>query len=142
MAHMAGGTHFLVFRGSIAEPDKSYVHSYNRFDEALAKWDAHSRISPIFALEGAGPPKLSSPEVCWLFFLGPIFPGVLAELEFSGAYLTFGLLNVVLFCTTPQQRDAARALATSLNATWEEWPITEHVVGPVTARPSTEPHTI
>jgi hypothetical protein len=142
MVRMVGGTHFLVFRGGIAEPDGSHVHSYNRFDEALAKWDAHSRISPIFALEGAGPPKLSSREPCWLFFLGPVFPGVLAELDFSGAYLTLGILNVVLFCTTPKQRDAARALAKSLDATWEEWPITEHVVGHVAARPSTEPRTI
>src|SRR5690349_20903925 len=111
MPRLLGGTHFLVLRGTAKETDLKQVHCYPRFDDALASWDGYSRISPIFALDGSSPPKLSTPESTWLFFMGPVFPGALDHLDFAGAYLTLGIFNVILFCANPAQLESAHALA-------------------------------
>lgn len=127
MVRLHGGTHFLLLRSS-ERSEKRHISSYRRFDEAIAKWEGLTRISPIFALEGAQPPGFGSAGASWLVFFGPIFPGSLEFAQAPDLFLSLGILNAVAFCTTEEQRAEVRAFIDSRGIFWEQWEIQQHQV--------------
>lgn len=131
MRNLVGGTHFLLLRGG-CEPNQQLVFCFSRFDDILPKWEGVSRLSPIFATERAPAPEFVKDAPSWLIFFGPKFPGLV---EFDSAphvYLSLGVLNVVVFCTTQDQRQEVRASVESSELAWEEWSLVGNSVSRVT----------
>lgn len=118
MLQLAGGTHFLVLR---TERGYHSVHSFRRFDEALARHDGNTRLSPIFAIAGAPPPSFPEDTTTHLLFLGPIHPGRVAVPEGVHAYISLGLLNLVLFCQTEESLKKVQGMIGPLGVGWELW---------------------
>ena len=133
MTALSGGTHFLVLSKS-TDHSTSIVRAYDRFDDAHSRWIAGDRISPIFAIGGANPPPLSNDTVSWLFFLGPKYPGDVDFSKFSRAYLSLGLYNIVLHCTTDAERSAARDTLGD-SGCWEEWEIRSNTINNISFGP-------
>lgn len=117
---LRGGKYYLVLRRS--QNHKSHnIEIYKDFDRVLASWEAGTRVSPVFALEGSTPPNFRSSSKSWLLFFGPVPPRVIASLPTPHCFLSLGLYNFVVFSTNPADRDAALSIPKSLSVSWEEW---------------------
>jgi hypothetical protein len=129
MLRLEGGTHFLLLR---TEAENHYLFSFSRFDDALSKYDGNSRLSPLFAIDGSGPPAFQKELATYLTFLGPIYPGDISLPEDSKGYLTLGILNVAIFCSTEAAFIRVKELAVNLGCGFECWTILGHLVTGIT----------
>lgn len=125
MVKLVGGTHFLILRG---DGSTHTVECYRRFDEAVAKHDGNSRISPIFSVAGSSPPTFEKDKPCHLLFLGPKYPGETTIPDGIDCYLTLGLLNLVLFSDSAEKIDSLRDSLASGTVGWERWTLIGNVI--------------
>ena len=125
MLKLAGGTHFLVLCRSVGRPHRLWM--FRRFDDALAKWEGGSRLSPLISLNGSEVPAFAEGTDSWLLFAGPVFPGDLDPEELPPQiFLSLGLYNLVIFTCDPAMRERTKKYLEARNVPWEEW----HLDGP------------
>jgi hypothetical protein len=125
MLKLAGGTHFLVLCRSVGRRHRLWL--VRRFDDALSKWEAGARLSPLISLNGAEVPSFTEGTTSWLLFAGPVFPGDLDIEELPPQlFLSLGLYNVVLFTADPSKRDRAKKYISDHDVPWEEWQLNGH----------------
>lgn len=122
-----GGTHYLLL---VRQASGEYcVICHERFDRALAAWDARgTRISPIFSLNDAPAPAFPAGVPTWLLFCGPVHPGELEALRAPETYLTLGLYNVLVICRDQDSRLATKKFAADHGLAWEEWGLNGNLV--------------
>lgn len=104
------------------------VDWFGRYEDVIKEWTIGTRLSPIFGLTSSPPPKLPSLRQSWLFFCGPIYPGELDFFSLSHAFLTNGLFNVLVFCSSAKERKTAERFAEQNNLFWEEWSLSKNTV--------------
>jgi hypothetical protein len=125
MLKLAGGTHFLVLRTG---GGRRVVDCFRRFDEAVAKHDGSSRISPIFAVSNAPPPTCSEDTLSYLLFVGPKYPGDVEVPDKVDCFLSLGLLNILFYIRSQEIADTFRASLSTGETGWECWTIRGGVI--------------
>src|SRR5688500_3603761 len=125
MSRLEGGTHFL---GLSVDGEERRIFFVRQFQDALSRLDGHTRLSPIFALDNAPPPSLTEDDLRYLLFVGPIYPGAMPLGSARAAFLTLGLLNVVVYSASEEERQQARDMIAGRSLSWEEWTLAKNVI--------------
>lgn len=120
MPRLRGKTCFLVLWRE-EDFSSSSIAICTTFNEAVQGWGEGSRISPIFAVDGAVPPDLTQHAESWVLFFGPVAPGMVTPVPSPHTFLTLGLYNFVVFSTNRKHRQRALDLSHSLGVRSEEW---------------------
>jgi hypothetical protein len=134
-AELRGGTHFLLLH-RLPNGNGCEVETVAKFEDVGSKWRDASRVSPIFSINGAPVPILPKKGRRWILFFGPFFPGLLDLTGLPTAYLSLGILNVILISKDSKERKRALDFAQKSSCVWEEWEVRNGVLSSTQSKPS------
>lgn len=128
MKKLSGHCHHLLLSRGGDDLATLKVEVVASTQEAIDKWDWTTRSSPIFSFEGCEPPALERAEPHFLFFVGPIDPGVL-DINVP-VFATLGTYNLMLVALQGDAdlHEIRGFLDRHPDVRWECWEISASIV--------------